>query len=195
MQREQLKTILARVACFLLALAVALPLQYAAAWTQYPVTAQIGTGDITSAMIRNGDIVNIDISASALIDAFKIFAGDTGGQLLFSSFGRLGTSTALTFATSTARLGISSSTPARTLSVQGDALVSGTLTAGTITATSSLSAPDGSITSAMIADNSIVGADISAGASTTLANLNTATLYATSSATINNPTLTGTLTA
>lgn len=90
---------------------------YGMGFVNYPTVSLIGTGEITSTMIKNGDIVNADISNSAAISATKIAGGGSGGNVMLAATGGLATSTNFTYSTST-----------DTLTVTGNLSVSGTTT-------------------------------------------------------------------
>ena len=103
--------------------AAAMPAAYAQVF--YPPSASLSAGDITSNHILNGTIVNVDVNASAAIDATKLRGGTPAGGILLANGNAIATSSLFFYATSTNRLGIGTSTPSDTLAVHGGALISG----------------------------------------------------------------------
>lgn len=88
---------------------IAIPLLIAGgvyAATVYPAGSLLQPSDVTSSHIRNNEIVNADINASAAIVPTKLWGEGTGGQLFYTNYSRFGTSTALSWATSTSKLTI-----------------------------------------------------------------------------------------
>lgn len=106
--------------------------QYTHAATTYSAGTLLQTGDVLSRHILDGTIVNADISGSAAITLQKLYAGTTFGNIFFDSYGRIGTSTSFTFATTTGLLTVSggailqaSSTVSGGLTVSGNATTTG----------------------------------------------------------------------
>lgn len=74
------------------------------ALVQYPPGALLQPNDVTSSHIRNGEIVNVDVSPTASIYARKIQVGGTQGSLLLSDGYTIATSSQVRVATSTGDL-------------------------------------------------------------------------------------------
>ncbi len=84
------------------------------ALVSYPPAALLQPGDITGTMIRGGAITDTNVSATAQINPAKIGDNDPQGQIYFSNGTQFGTSTTLTYASSTKVLSVIGGTIAAT---------------------------------------------------------------------------------
>lgn len=76
------------------------------AFVQYSTGALLNPGDVTSSHIRDGEIVNADVSSTALIDPLKLKGGTLSRALWFDAGNRVGTSSLFTVTTTTPTLTI-----------------------------------------------------------------------------------------
>lgn len=76
----------------------------AGALVSYPPGSLLQPGDVTSSIIRDGAILNVDVNAAAAILTSKLEGGNGDGTIPYSDYGHLSTSTNLTYATSTKTL-------------------------------------------------------------------------------------------
>lgn len=107
-------------------------------------TAHVITWNGTLADSRVADDITLTNITQITNRAFTDITGGTAGSIIFSNGTALTQNNANLFWNNTLnRFGVSSTTPAESLSIQGNALVSGTTTANILKATSTLISPFG----------------------------------------------------
>lgn len=107
----------------------------ASAVVTYPPGALLQTGDVTTGIIRNATILDIDVATTTNISIFKI-GQIAAGAIPFGRGDRFNaTTTELSWDVTNTRLGIASSSPGATLSVNGSAIIRDTLTTANLVAT------------------------------------------------------------
>lgn len=98
---KQSYIVLARALIFGFLVLMVIP-PVASAIVRYGSSASLSTGDVSTAHILNGTILNADISSSALIDVSKLYAGIGQGFVFMSNGSTFATSSLVQFSTSTA---------------------------------------------------------------------------------------------
>ena len=137
------------------------------------IGAQLDDGEVTSAKIADGTIVNADINASAAVALTKLAAGTIGTVVLHNASG-VPTATALSGDVTVNSSGVTAigSGVIMDADINASAAIANTKISGTAVTL----ADTGTVTSTMIANDSIVNADIKTNAAIELGKIADATI-------------------